>query len=70
MADAVPSVLELDSETMWVLADDRQSLTLSLVLPNVGLSEPLHLQIDFDGESIELMVERLVRLRAQMELSP
>ncbi len=71
MGEREPVVLELDSETIWTLGDDRKTLTLNMVVPAVeGLSQPLALAIDFDRESVERMIERLLRLHAQMELSP
>ena len=70
MADREPLVLELDSETMWTLADDRKTLSLNITIPVVGgLTEPLTLNIDFDPVSVELMIERLAGLYAQMDLS-
>jgi len=37
------------------------------LLPLVGLPEPLRVHMDFEGEAIDAMIERLVALRRQME---
>ncbi len=67
MNEARPVVVELDSETMWTLADDRRTLTLNLVVPATGLlSESLTVSIDFDSESIDAMMEHIFQLRSAM----
>ncbi len=69
MADKAndPVVLELDPETMWALSEDRTSISLNMVVPAVaGLCEPLTISIDFDRESIDLIIERLADLRGQI----
>ncbi len=60
-------VMELDSETMWTLSTDRTTLSLNIAVPAVGgLEEPLNVSVDFDPDSVDAMIERLMLLRAQM----
>ncbi len=67
MADVEPLVLELDPENMWMLAEDKKTLTLNIVIPAMaGLLEPLTVNIDFDYESARTMALQLVGLSMRM----
>ena len=59
--------VEAEQEQIWTLSANRKLVRLSLPdLPIAGLSTPLRVRLDFDAETIDLMIERLTILRAQM----
>ena len=52
--------IEAEQEQIWTLSADRKQVRLSLPdLPIAGLSTPLRVRLDFDAETIDLMIERL-----------
>lgn len=62
-------VMELDSETMWTLSDDKRTVSLNIEVPAVsGLEEPLNVSVEFDPDSVDAMIEQLLSLRARMLL--
>jgi hypothetical protein len=59
--------IEAEQEQIWTLSADRKLTRLALPdLPLAGLSTPLRVRSDFDAGTIDLMIERLTILRAQM----
>jgi hypothetical protein len=57
-------------EKMWQLSNDGSSVRLSRSgLPVEGARQPVHIKIEFDT-SVDLMICRLRRLRAQMKAPP
>ena len=58
-------------ETMWQLSNGGSTVRLSLPgLPVPGVPEPVHLNIEFDAGVVDLMIDRLTMLRAQMKPRP
>ena len=54
-------------EQMWTLLPDRKTVRLQLPgLPIAGIPEPLDVHMDFDVGTVEEMIDRLLKLRAQM----
>ena len=63
----VDATLELGD---LVLSDDRTIVHFHLApLPIDGQPEPLRIQLDFDAHTVELLLERLAQLYAEMESS-
>ena len=58
-------------EKMWQLSNDGSSVRLSLPgLPVEGARQPVHINIEFDASVVDLMIDRLRMLRAQMKPPP
>jgi len=58
-------------EKMWQLSNDGSSVRLSLPgLPVEGARQPVHIKIEFDASVVDLMIDRLKVLRAQMKPPP
>jgi hypothetical protein len=52
--------IEAEQEQIWTLLPGRKLIRLALPdLPIAGLSTPLRVRLDFDAETIDLMIERL-----------
>jgi hypothetical protein len=61
---------EFDPQRQFVLQNEK---TVRLSLPPLSLAgsaEPLRIHLDLNVESVELTIERLVRLRRQMKPAP
>ena len=55
-------------ENMWQLSNDGSSVRLSLPgLPVEGARQPVHINIEFDASVVDLIIDRLRMLRAQMK---
>ena len=58
-------------EKMWQLSNDGSSVRLSSPgLPVEGARQPVHITIEFDASVVDLIIDRLRMLRAQMKPSP
>ena len=58
-------------EKMWQLSNDGSSVRLSLPgLPVEGARQPVQINIEFDASVVDLMIDRLRMLRAQMKPPP
>lgn len=58
-------------QQMWTLQPGRRVVRLHLpALVVAGLAKPVHLKIDFDADSVDRTIERLLVLRAQMLPKP
>jgi hypothetical protein len=56
---------------MWTLSADRKRVRLNIPSITIaGLSEPLQLHFDFDAKAADAILNRLTRLRVQMEPAP
>ena len=63
--------IEHGMEKMWQLSNGGSTVRLSLPgLPVEGAPEPLHIHIEFDAGVVDLMIDRLTMLRAQMKPPP
>jgi hypothetical protein len=63
--------VEHGMEKMWQLSNDGRTVRLSLPgLPVEGVPEPIHVNIQFDASVVDLMIDRLAMLRAQMKPPP
>jgi hypothetical protein len=59
--------VEMSEETMWTLSSDRKTVRLALPpLPLAGMAEPIRAFMDFDAETVDAMLERLMVLRGRM----
>jgi hypothetical protein len=59
--------VEAPPEEMWTLSDDRKEVRMNVPpIPVAGVSEPLRVQLNFNAETIDLILNRLSRLRTQM----
>jgi hypothetical protein len=60
-----------DSQEMWTLSADRRRVRLNLPSFTVtGLPKPLQMNFDFDAKAMDAILQRLTRLRVQMEPPP
>jgi hypothetical protein len=56
---------------MWTLSADRRSVRLNMPTFTIdGLSKPLQMHFDFDAKAVDAILQRLTRLRVQMEPPP
>jgi hypothetical protein len=68
-----PGTMPIDHglEKMWRLSNDGSSVCLSLPgLPVEGAPQPVHINIEFDASVVDLIIDRLTMLRAQMKPPP
>ena len=57
------------SQEMWTLSADRRQVRLNLPTFTVtGLPRPLQIHFDFDAKGVDAILQRLTRLRVQMQL--
>jgi hypothetical protein len=59
------------SQEMWTLSADRRRVRLNMPAFTVtGLPRPLQMRFDFDAKAVDAILQRLTRLRVQMEPPP
>lgn len=67
MSDDDRMSVEAEQEMVWKLTEDRRNVRLALpLLPLAGRKKSLQLFLDFDAESVDAMIDRLMMLRSQM----
>jgi hypothetical protein len=56
---------------MWTLSADRKSVSLNLPAFTVaGHSNPIQMRFGFDARAVDVILQRLTRLRVQMDPAP
>jgi len=59
--------IDLGPELLWALSADRRTMRLQLpALTVAGAAKPVNVFMEFDAETADRMLRRLVELRAQM----
>jgi len=63
--------IELSTDDLWTLSEDRTSVRLSVPPLQVGgLKELLWVNVDFDSDMVDEMIAHLTVLRSQMLPAP